>query len=70
MKTLQVWDKASGAMLAELVLPPLVPFSVGIEFGDNLARLLVIRSAYKGAVLDRVEIGNADIKTKITEKNF
>ncbi|MBQ3690181.1 MAG: hypothetical protein II937_10050 [Bacteroidales bacterium] len=70
MKTLQVIDKSSGAMLSELVLPPLGSYTVGYEFGDDFSRWLVVRSAYKNTVFDKVEIGETTVELKQQIKDF
>lgn len=57
-------------MLAEVVLPPLVPFTIGYEWGDDFVRLLVVRGAYKNTVFEKIEIGETEVELKRQIKDF
>lgn len=62
-RTLYVINKSTGAVLASVVLNPLVVSTFEIEFGENFARVLVVRSG--GFVAELVPLGDADIRVEI-----
>ena len=62
-KNLYVINKSTGAVLASVVLNPLVRSSFEIEFDENLARVLVVRSG--GFVAESMQLGDADIRVEI-----